>query len=197
MQALADAVDVMLGQTGVLLKPFGSRSFTITQEWLGGIYASLPRLFREWVETLMEQQPAAALESFLTTSIVFLIDQQKSAGGSLMMRDGLGQQIFIQASLKNERAKLNMGKVVGDVLKHFANFQANPAIGHTLFWVLSQAPAHPMDVVVWLQYLLPCFGQNATSSAATVQSVALDYMDQWMDAYVSSWFCYEYASSDV
>jgi hypothetical protein len=184
VQALADAVDQMMIQSGVMLKPYGSRSFKLDRDWLDGIYPSTPRVFREFVETVMESMPTQSLESFLISSMSVLVDHQKSAGGSLMVRDGLGQQLFIQAAMRNERPRIDLVQVLTPVLRQYVNFQANPSIGHTLIWVLGQAPAYPLDVVMWLEVFLPCFGKYATSSAATLQTLALEYIRLWSEKYV-------------
>jgi hypothetical protein len=143
------------------------------------MYWSLPKHTREWMEGTVEQYETHGVEQFLIASLILIIDSQKSVGGTSMLRSALGQQVAVQLVLRNERGRLNLTRVLQEVTSHYPNYQANPAIAHTLIWFMNQAPAHPDDLSVWLTFFAPSFNQNATSSAASFQGLSLKWIINW------------------
>lgn len=181
LQALSDKIDDMMLESGIMLKPFGSRSFKLSEEWLEGVYRQLPKIFREWLEAVIENFTSEDLESFVKNNLNNLISSQKSNGASVMIQGSVGQQVMIQAIMRNERARINVSRILSKVLKNYAHYQANPAIGHTIFWFLSQWKPHPKDLDLWFHFLLPCFGEQATSSANSFQSLTIAFIERWAD----------------
>jgi hypothetical protein len=60
------------------------------------------------------------------------------------------------------------------------NYPSNPAIAHTFLWILSQK-LNVADLVIWMEFFLPCFSEMATSASASFQLLSLQYLDYFLE----------------